>query len=100
MVQEHIKLAHQAGNARPGHIAAVDGSDGNLAQVIGGNVYPFFLLKLVFPHQEANAERTGASPSKKRAVVVEGAESDSQAWSGHFLTVTPPSQKMSRKWQE
>lgn len=35
-------------------------------------------IKLATQDPEANAERTGASPSKKRAVVVEGAESDSQ----------------------
>jgi hypothetical protein len=96
MVQEHIKLATQDPDTLLQSMEVMEIWHRSLVE----NVYPFFLLKLVFPHEEANAERTGASPSKKRAVVVEGAESDSQAWSGHFLTVTPPSQKMSRKWQE
>ena len=96
MVQEHIKLATQDPDTLLQSMEVMEIWHRSLVE----NVYPFFLLKLVFPHEEANAERTGASPSKKRAVVVEGAESDSQAWSGHFVTVTPPSQKMSRKWQE
>ena len=37
---------HQAGNARPGHIAAVDGSDGNLAQVIGGKCLSVFSVEV------------------------------------------------------
>lgn len=84
MVQEHIKLATQDPDTLLQSMEVMEIWHRSLVE----NVYPFFLLKLVFPHEEANAERTGASPSKKRAVVVEGAESDSQAWSGHFLSHT------------